>query len=361
MVRDVRWDARTAGGWTAELAGGEVAIVNLAGRLVDARPTPATIADLTRSRVEATRALVTASRDLDRPLRRWVQASTTAIWSDAGEERLDESSPIPIGLPQMTGVAEQWERALDGAHSDHTAILRTGVVLEANTPALDRLLLLAELGLGGPVGTGRQWVSWIHVRDWVRIVLTALGLEGPELPAGVVVASAPHPVRNAELMRILRRAVGQRIGLPTPAPVLRLGALLLRTRPDRIPVRAPSSRRGSPGSAATASFSLNCGLAQLPLEDPGRSAAPSPLCLVSPSRSAAAKEERPGPSARRDRGVPRDVEAIRPRRRERSRPRRRRDRRSRTSARPGRPAHAPRGRHRRHAGACPGSPHRWWT
>ncbi|MGO3314194.1 MAG: epimerase [Brachybacterium tyrofermentans] len=231
MVRDVRWDARTAGGWTAELAGGEVAIVNLAGRLVDARPTPATIADLTRSRVEATRALVTASRDLDRPLRRWVQASTTAIWSDAGEERLDESSPIPIGLPQMTGVAEQWERALDGAHSDHTAILRTGVVLEANTPALDRLLLLAELGLGGPVGTGRQWVSWIHVRDWVRIVLTALRLEGPELPAGVVVASAPHPVRNAELMRILRRAVGQRIGLPTPAPVLRLGALLLRTDP----------------------------------------------------------------------------------------------------------------------------------
>lgn len=232
MVRDVRWDARTAGGWAAELAGEEVALVNLAGRLVDARPTPATIADLTRSRVEATRALVEASRDLERPLRRWVQASTTAIWSDASEERLDESSPIPIGLPQMTGVAEQWERALDGAHSERTVILRTGVVLEANTPALDRLLLLARLGLGGPVGTGRQWVSWIHVRDWVRIVLAALGLEGPALPAGVVVASAPHPVRNAELMRTLRRAVGRRVGLPTPAPVLRLGALLLRTDPD---------------------------------------------------------------------------------------------------------------------------------
>jgi NAD dependent epimerase/dehydratase family enzyme len=110
-------------------------------------------------------------------------------------------------------------------------LLRTGVVLEAGTPALERLLLLARTGLGGPVGTGRQWVSWIHVEDWVRIVLCALGLEEPALPDGVVVASAPEPVRNAEMMRTLRTAVGRRIGLPTPAPVLRLGAVLLRTDP----------------------------------------------------------------------------------------------------------------------------------
>lgn len=231
-VREVRWDGRGPGPWTAELRGGDVALVNLAGRLVDARPTPANIADLARSRVEATRALVEASRGLDEPLERWVQASTTAIWSDAGEELLDERSPLPVGLPQMTGVAEQWERAVDGARCEHLSILRTAVVLEANTPALDRLLLLSRLGLGGPVATGRQWVSWIHVEDWVRVVLAALGLEGPQLPAGIVVASAPYPVRNAALMRVLRGAVGRRIGLPTPAPVLRLGALLLRTDPD---------------------------------------------------------------------------------------------------------------------------------
>lgn len=231
-ARDVPWDACTAGSWTTELTGADVAVVNLAGRLVDARPTPANIADLTRSRVEATAALVEASRHLDRPLARWVQASTTAIWSDAGEKRLDEDSPIPVGLPQMTGVAERWERSLDGAHASRQIILRTGVVLESNTPALDRLLLLARCGLGGPVGTGRQWVSWIHVEDWVRIVLAALGLERPQIPSGIVVASAPHPVRNAELMRTLRRAVGRPLGAPTPAPVLRLGALLLRTDPD---------------------------------------------------------------------------------------------------------------------------------
>lgn len=230
-ARDVHWDARTVGTWAEELGGEGTAVVNLAGRLVDARPTPENIADLTRSRVESTRALVEASRRLDRPVSRWVQASTTAIWSDAGEQRLDEESPLPVGLPQMTGVAEPWERAAAGAHTDHQVVLRTGIVLEADTPALERLLLLSRCGLGGPVGTGRQWVSWIHVEDWVRIVLAALGIDAPTLPAGVIVASAPHPVRNTELMRVLRRAVGRRIGLPTSAPVLRAGAVLLRTDP----------------------------------------------------------------------------------------------------------------------------------
>lgn len=233
-VRYVHWDARSAGPWERELDGGDVGLVNLAGRLVDARPTPAAIADLTRSRVDATRALVEASTRCERPIRRWVQASTTAIWSDAGEARLDETSPIPVGLPQMTGVAERWEQALAGHRSEHTHVLRTSIVLEAGTPALDRLLMLARRGLGGPVAGGRQWVSWIHVEDWVRIVRCALGLAEPTLPDGVIVASAPHPVRNAELMSTLRRSAGgagRLLALPTPEPVLRLGALLLRTDP----------------------------------------------------------------------------------------------------------------------------------
>lgn len=230
-ARDVAWDGRTPGDWAGELEGGDVALVNLAGRLVDARPTPENIADLTASRVLATEALVAASQQLADPLAHWVQASTTAIWSDAGEARLDETSPLPVGLPQMTGVAERWERALDGAAADHQVVLRSSIVLEAGTPALERLLLLARTGLGGKVGSGRQWVSWIHVEDWVRVVLCALDLDQPSLPSGVVIAAAPHPVRNEELMRALRTAVGRRIGLPTPAPVLRLGAVLLRTDP----------------------------------------------------------------------------------------------------------------------------------
>jgi uncharacterized protein (TIGR01777 family) len=229
----VAWDARTLGAWTAELVAEEpVALVNLAGKLVDSRPTPRGIAELTRSRVEATRVLVEASRTLDRPLECWVQASTTAIWSDAGDERLTEDSPIPIGLPQMTGVAEPWERASARANAENRTVLRTSIVLDAGTPALERLLLPVKLGLGGPVGSGRQWFSWIHIEDWLRIVVAALGAGEPPLPNGVLVAASPHPVRNAELMRTLRQVSGRRIGLPTPAPVMRLAALALRTDPD---------------------------------------------------------------------------------------------------------------------------------
>ncbi|GAA4415042.1 TIGR01777 family oxidoreductase [Georgenia halophila] len=236
VVRELRWDGRTVGPWAAELrttADGGVAVVNLAGKLVDCRPTRANIAALRDSRVRATRALVQASRGLDEPVARWVQASTTAIYSDAGDQPLTESSPVPAdGLPQMTGVAQPWEEAASGANTDHLVLLRTSVVLDAHTPALDRLMLLVRLGVGGTVGHGRQWFSWIHVADWLRIVRAALGLEpGVDLPPGPVIAASDRPVRNSEMMAGLRRAAGRSVGIPTPAPLVHLGSVLLRTDP----------------------------------------------------------------------------------------------------------------------------------
>jgi len=93
-VRQVLWDGRTVGDWAAELEGPDTAVINLAGRLVDCRPTPPNVAELRRSRVEPTRALVQASEHLNHPVRHWIQASTTAIWSDASETRCDESTPL---------------------------------------------------------------------------------------------------------------------------------------------------------------------------------------------------------------------------------------------------------------------------
>lgn len=230
--RQVQWDGRSVGPWAVELDGC-AGVVNLAGRLVDARPSAANIADLRESRVQATRALVLASQWLSCPVPRWLQASTTTIWSDAGEARLDEASPLPDpGLPQMTGVARPWEGAVVGANAERVATLRTSIVLDRDTPALDRLLLLARMGLGGKVGDGRQWFSWIHAQDWLTIARAALGFEpGLDLPAGVAVAASPHPVRNAELMATLRRAAGRSVGIPTPATLMRLGAVALRTDP----------------------------------------------------------------------------------------------------------------------------------
>ncbi|MGV9415152.1 DUF1731 domain-containing protein [Nocardia sp. NPDC003693] len=228
------WDGRGADEWTAALRNpGPVAVVNLAGKLVDVRPTPRNIAQLRDSRVDSTRALVTAAAALDRPIDYWVQASTTAIWSDAGETRCTETTPLPVpGLPQMTGVAEPWERAFDGANAAHRTVLRTSIVLDPDAPALRMLVRLATLGLGGSVGTGRQWFSWIHRRDWLAIVRAALGLD-PEvaLPNGIVVAATDFPVRNRDLMATLRRHVRRPWSPPTPAPVLAVGAVFLRTDP----------------------------------------------------------------------------------------------------------------------------------
>jgi len=235
--RQSRWDGVSVGPWSAELDGDPLntAVVNLAGRLVDVRPTPANIQELRESRVRPTRALVEASRGLSAPLARWVQGSTTAIWSDAGETTVSESSPLPTGdaaLPQMTGVAAPWEAAAEGANARHLTILRTSIVLQHGSPAFDRLAGLTRAGLGGRVGSGRQWFSWIHLDDWLAMVRAALGLESHvDLPDGILVAAAPHPVRNAELMAQLREYLRRPLALPTPEALVHVGGVVLGTDP----------------------------------------------------------------------------------------------------------------------------------
>ncbi|WP_024802178.1 DUF1731 domain-containing protein [Nocardia sp. BMG51109] len=229
----VEWDGRSVGDWVGALRNpGPTVLINLAGKLVDCPPTTRNIDELRSSRVDPTAALVAASKTLDRPITSWIQASTTAIWSDAGETHCTETTSLPVGLPQMTGVAEPWERAFAGAVADHRIVLRTSIVLDPEAPALQRLTGLTRMGLGGRIGRGDQWFSWIHVEDWLALVRAGLGLD-PEvtLPDGILVAATDFPVRNRDLMRVLRRRLRRPPALPTPIPVLKLGAALLRTDP----------------------------------------------------------------------------------------------------------------------------------
>lgn len=252
------WDGRTVGDWNHALFDqpGETAVVNLAGKLVGALPTRANIAEFTASRVEPTRALLeavgaqpsgpgeppqtgssdTGSADTGpRRLAHWLQSSTTAIWGDAGELHCTESTPLPYGpaaLPQMTGVARAWEAAFTDVPAEHSVVLRTSMVLSRDAPLVTRLRRFAELGVGGRMGTGRQWVSWIHLTDWLRIARAALGLEpGLDLPTGVLVGAAPHPVRNSDLMAAIRQLQHRPSAPPTPTPVATLGAWLMGTDP----------------------------------------------------------------------------------------------------------------------------------
>jgi uncharacterized protein len=224
--RQVVWDGATAGPWAGEMA--DAVVINLAGELVDRRPTAANIALLTRSRVRPTRALVEAAADLPRPPRVWLQMSTLAIYGDGGETVIDETTPVADGPPQMAGVARAWEAAAAGAPAGRQVIMRTGVVLDRGTPALDRLVGLVRWGLGGRVGTGRQWVSWLHIADLLAAVRRCI--DDPAL-SGVIHLTSPEPVRNAALMAGLRAALRRPPAPPTPELLVRLGAVLLRTDP----------------------------------------------------------------------------------------------------------------------------------
>ncbi|MBB5872874.1 uncharacterized protein (TIGR01777 family) [Allocatelliglobosispora scoriae] len=245
--RQVAWDGVTVGEWADELSG--AAVVNLAGRLVGDRPTAANIALLTSSRVEPTRALAEAAALVAVAPPVWVQMSTMAIYGDGGDRPIAETAPVADGPAQMAGVARPWEAAAEGVRADRQVVLRTGIVLDRDSHALDMLATLVRAGLGGRWGTGRQWVSWLHIDDLLAIVLRAL--DDPAI-SGVVNATSPRPVRNAELMAALRNALRRPIGLASPEPLLRLGAVLLRTDPEL----ALLGRRGVPEKLLSEGFTF---------------------------------------------------------------------------------------------------------
>jgi uncharacterized protein (TIGR01777 family) len=247
--RHAVWDGRTVGEWAHELEG--AAVINLAGELVDKRPTRTNIELLTRSRVEPTQALVQAAATLDAPVPVWLQASTLAIYGDAGDTVLDEESAVADGPPQMAGVAKAWEAATESANAQRLVVLRTGIVLDTGTPALDRLSGLVRWGLGGRVGSGEQWISWLHIDDWLDIARACLAPEAQW--QGIVHATSPEPVRNRELMAALRRALHRPPAPPTPAALIHLGAVVLRTDP----ALALTGRRAVPARLTDAGFTFS--------------------------------------------------------------------------------------------------------
>lgn len=227
--RTVQWDGRTIDSWIDVLDGAD-ALINLAGRSVDCVKTPDHCDEILRSRVESTAVLGAAVREIAHPPPVWVQMSTAHIYGDPPEAVCDESSPTGFGLAPDVGRA--WERAFESVllESMRSVVLRTSFVVGKGGGAMAKLGMLARLGLGGTVGSGRQGMSWIHLRDMNRIFARALTNDSMR---GVYVATAPNPVSNRVFMRALRRALRMPIGLPAPSAAVRIAApLLLRSDPE---------------------------------------------------------------------------------------------------------------------------------
>ena len=293
---ELRWDGATLDDWARELDGA-TALVNLSGRTVDCRYTARNRREIMESRVKPTRVLGEAVAGCAQPPRVWLNASSATIyrhtrgpaWDESGKDfaatpevkdefslevihawewaffREDSGAGVP---PAGAGVssAEQFPDVLHGrdagggrrdacptmdrleACPTRKVALRTTMVLgHARNSVFPVLCRLARLGLGGPMGSGQQFVSWLHETDFCRAVEFVIAREDFSGPVNL---AAPNPLPNAEMMRAFRELVGVPFGLPATEWMLELGAFFLRTETELI----LKSRRVVPGRLLAAGF-----------------------------------------------------------------------------------------------------------
>lgn len=218
---------RTVHAWDAtrppppEVFRGVAAVVHLAGEPVAGRWTAAKRRRIRDSRVDSTRALVEglATRPAGERPRVLISASAVGYYGDRGETPLDEEAPAGAGF--LAEVCRAWEdeAARAEALGLRVVCLRFGLVLGPGGGALGRMLPLFRLGLGGPLGSGRQWWSWVQREDALGLIRFALEREALRGPVNVV---SPEPVRQRAFARALGRALRRPALLPTPAWALRL-------------------------------------------------------------------------------------------------------------------------------------------
>jgi uncharacterized protein len=253
----VEWDARTLGPWASEIDGSDV-VINLAGRSVNCRYSEENLKLMMDSRVESTKVTGLAIESAKRPPRLWLQMSTATIYAHRFDAPNDEASGViggnEPGVPALwrrsIEIAQAWEQAQSEAKTPQTrkVLVRSSMVTSPDPGGVfDVLLGLTRRGLGGPIAGGRQYVSWVHDRDFVR-ALTFL-IEREELEGPVNVAS-PGPLPQREFMAAIQEAWGAGIALPATAWMVAIGAFFMRTETELI----LKSRRVVPGRLLEAGF-----------------------------------------------------------------------------------------------------------
>ena len=215
---EAHWDP-AAGEMDATALEGQDAVVNLAGETIAERWTAAKKARIRDSRIQGTRLLCDAMAHLRKRPAVLVNSSAIGYYGDRGAERLTEDSLPGSGF--LADVCREWEAATAAAAKAGVRVvcLRTGVVLSAAGGALAKMLPPFRLGLGGRIGSGTQFMSWIALDDLVGIVRHALAT--PTL-AGPVNAVAPNPVTNQEFTTTLGKVLGRPTPFPVPAFAMRL-------------------------------------------------------------------------------------------------------------------------------------------
>lgn len=201
-------------------AEGVEAIIHLAGASIAGhRWTPAWKRELRDSRVSATRNLIASLRRLRRPPQIFIAASAIGFYGNRGDEELTESSPSGTDFLAQLTVDWEAESARAAELGARVVILRFGVILAKDGGALPRMALPFRLGVGGRIGSGRQWISWVTLEDIVGIIRFALETNLLSGPANAV---SPNPIQNAEFTKALGRVLHRPTIFPAPPFALRL-------------------------------------------------------------------------------------------------------------------------------------------
>lgn len=257
--RFMQWDGSSLGDWAAEIDGADV-VINLAGRNVNCRYNTKNRKVILGSRIDSTRVIGEAISDATQPPHTWLQSSTATIYAHRYDDSNDETTGIIGGSePDVPDrwrfsikVAKAWEQTLDKAIVPRTrkVKLRSAMIMSPDREGIfDTLLGLVRYGLGGRVGDGKQYVSWIHDADFVRSIRWLIEHDEME---DIVNVSAPNPLPYAEFMKGIREAWGTNIGLPATKWMLEMGAFALGTESELV----LKSRRVIPGKLLAEGFAF---------------------------------------------------------------------------------------------------------
>jgi uncharacterized protein (TIGR01777 family) len=257
--RTAKWDGESIGEWTAEFESADV-VINLAGQSVNCRYTDENRRVIKESRLKSTKVIGEVIAAAAVPPRLWLQASTATIYAHRYDAPNDEATGMVGGSEPNApdtwrfsiDVATSWERICNEATTPRTrkVLMRSAIIMSPDRAGpFDILLTLVKFGLGGTLGDGRQFVSWIHDADFVRSVKWLIQHEEFTGPVNL---AAPNPLPNSEFMRDLRKAAAMPFGLPATEWMLELGAFLLRSETEL----ALKSRRVVPRQMLESGFNF---------------------------------------------------------------------------------------------------------
>lgn len=229
-VRYIHWDAKTLTGWETELENAD-ALINLAGKSVDCRYTEKNKNEIMASRIDSTVVLNNAVLQCVNPPKHWLNSSTATIYRYSTDKQMDEVTG-EIGHDFSMNVAKVWEKVFFQTETPNTkkTALRTSIVLGKKGGAFIPLKRLAQLGFGGKQGSGKQFVSWIHEKDFARALDYILNKEMD----GTINVVSPTPIQNRDFMKTIRERVNIPFGIPIGESLLKIGAALIGTETELV-------------------------------------------------------------------------------------------------------------------------------